>query len=365
MIGVQDGPVSEWQWLMPECCSVRLLVTGGAGFIGSNFIRHWLSKHPDDEIINLDALTYAGDLRNLEDVSRTHPARHTFVRGDIADPDSVLRLVKEHRPQVVVNFAAESHNSRAVLEPARFVHTNVLGTHSLLEAARAMRVERFHHVSTCEVYGELSLGSIGAFREEDPYRPRTPYSASKAAADLLVRAYHETYGLPITISNACNNFGPWQHPEKAVPQFATRALDGLPLPLYEHSHYRREWMHVEDHCRALELVVLRGKPGETYNVGTGEERSVEEIADAILRVIGAPSSLKRYVSERPGHDQRYLLDHTKIATELGWRPQVSFADGLRDTVAWYRDNRWWWGPKRERMELDEFAWLEEARTSRQ
>jgi dTDP-glucose 4,6-dehydratase len=337
---------------------MRLLVTGGAGFIGSNFIRHWLGGHGRDEIVNLDALTYAGDRQSLADVEAKHGPRYSFVHGDIADAQLVERELRERPPDVIVNFAAESHNSRAVVDPTAFTRTNVVGTHTLLEGARLAGVPRFHHISTCEVYGDLALDSDERFSESSPYRPRTPYNASKAAADLLVRAYHETYGMPVTISNCSNNYGAYQHPEKVIPLFTTSALDDRPLPLYRQSANRREWLHVDDHCRAIELVLERGRPGETYNVGSGDERSIEDIADAVLDALGKPRSLKSYVEDRPGHDRRYLLDHTKIEQELGWHPRVPFGDGLAATVRWYAEHREWWTQKKERLgtELDEFAW---------
>ncbi len=337
---------------------MKLLVTGGAGFIGSNFIRQWLSEHADDRIVNVDLLTYAGDRGSLADVERERAARYAFIQADIADADAMAAAFAEHRPNVVVNFAAESHNSRAVLDPGAFVRTNVVGTQVLLDAAKTAGVERLHHISTCEVYGDLPLESTDAFREDSPYRPRTPYNASKAAADHLVRAYGETFRLPVTISNCANNYGPFQYPEKVIPLFATNALDDRPLPLYRHSENRREWIHVDDHCRAIRLILERGTVGETYNVGTADERSVEQIADAVLAALGKPASLKTYVDDRPGHDRRYLLDHAKIERELGWRPQVPFADGLRATLEWYARNRPWWEPKRSALAgtLDEGAW---------
>ncbi len=338
---------------------MRLLVTGGAGFIGSNFIRYWLARHPDDEVVNLDLLTYAGDPASLTDIEQKHGDRYTLVRGDIADAELVSSLLASRRPDAIVNFAAESHNSRAAVDPAIFIRTNVVGTQTLLEAARRAGVPRFHHISTCEVYGDLPLDGGSAFTEESPYRPRTPYNASKAAADLIVRAYHETFGLATTVSNSSNNYGPWQHPEKVIPLFATSALDDRPLPLYQHSANRREWLHVDDHCRAIELVLLDGGSGETYNVGTGEEQSIEDIANAILALLGKPASLKRYVEDRPGHDRRYLLDHSKIERELGWRPTIPFTEGLRETVDWYRAHRSWWAAKKQAVP-DEFAWSRSA-----
>ena len=332
---------------------MKLFVTGGAGFIGSNFIRFWLDRHPTDEVVNFDLLTYAGDPASLADVEGL--SRYAFVRGDIADATAVEGALAGHRPDVIVNFAAESHNSRAVVDPSAFVRTNVVGTQTLLDAARRHGVGRFHHISTCEVYGDLELDSAERFSEDSPYRPRTPYNASKAAADFLVRVYHGTYGLPVTITNCANNYGPWQHPEKVIPLFTTNALDDRPLPLYRHSQNRREWLHVDDHCRAIELVLAKGRIGETYNVGSGDERSIEELADTILKTLGKPGSLKTYVQDRPSHDRRYLLDHAKITRELGWKPTITFVDGIRDTIDWYRANRPWWERKR-RETLDEFGW---------
>lgn len=341
---------------------VRLLVTGGAGFIGSNFIRWWLGEHPDDLIVNYDLLTYAADRASLQDVETERPASYRFVRGDIADAPTVRRALEDGGIEVVVNFAAESHNSRAVLDPGAFVRTNVVGTQVLLEEARRAGVRRFHHISTCEVYGDLALDSPEAFSEASPYRPRTPYNATKAASDHLVRAYFYTYGLPITISNSANNYGPWQHPEKMIPKFTTELLEARPIPLYRQSGHKREWLHVFDHCRAIEAVLLRGRVGETYNVGTGEELSIEAVADALLGLLEQPASLKRYVDDRPGHDRRYLLDSSKIRSELGWGPRIPFAEGLRSTVAWYRANRRWWEEKRRSADVvDEADWA--ARTS--
>src|SRR5438093_2129157 len=292
---------------------VKLFGPDGAGFIGSNFLHRRFDGAMNDEIVNFDLLTYAGDPASLADLEGS--SRYAFVRGDIADADAVDVALARHRPDVIVNFAAESHNSRAVVDPTAFVRTNVLGTQTLLEAARRRGIARFHHISTCEVYGDLALESEEKFTEESPYRPRTPYNASKAAADLLVRVYHHTYGLPVTISNCSNNYGPWQHPEKVIPLFTTNALDDRPLPLYRHSENRREWLHVDDHCRAIEAILARGRLGETYNVGSGDEKSIEQLADAILDTLGKPRSLKTYVEDRPSHDRRYLLDHSKIAAE--------------------------------------------------
>ena len=332
---------------------MRLLVTGGAGFIGSNFVHYWLERHPDDHLVVLDLLTYAGDRRSLAGVED----RIVFVQGDIGDLEGCGRLLEAEGIEVVVNFAAESHNSLAVVDPSLFFRTNALGTQTLLEAARhAGRLERFHHVSTCEVYGDLPLDTDEVFTEDSPYRPRTPYNASKAAADHAVRAYHETYGLPVTITNCSNNYGPAQFPEKVIPLFVTNALDDVDLPLYASTQNKREWLHVRDHCRAIELVLEEGRVGETYNVGSGVEKSIEEIADAVLELTGKPESLKTIVPDRPGHDRRYLLDSTKLREELGWRDEIAWEDGIAQTIAWYADNREWWEPLRDRAPVDEAAW---------
>ena len=322
---------------------MKLLVTGGAGFIGTNFIRYWLRHYSNDAVINLDQLTYAGDLSNLTDIAETHyPKRYKFAHGDILNSAFVEDVLKTEHPDVIVNFAAESHNSRAILHPRRFFETNVMGTQVLLDVARQYGVQRFHHISTCEVYGELPLDSPDTFSESAPYRPQTPYNASKAAADHLVNAYFHSFGMPITISNCANNYGPYQHPEKLIPLFTTNAIQNLPLTLYQSSHNRREWLHVKDHCRAIAAVIKHGKIGETYNVGSGVEKSIEEISDFILDTLGKPQQLKTYVSDRPGHDCRYLLDSQKITHEIGWEPRIPFEEGMRETIQWYIENQEWW-----------------------
>jgi dTDP-glucose 4,6-dehydratase len=331
---------------------MRLLVTGGAGFIGSNFVHYWLERHPADHVVVYDLLTYAGNRASLADVEDDI----VFVHGDICDAELAEQTLRAEGIEVVVNFAAESHNSLAVVDPARFFRTNVLGTQALLDASRAAGVERFHHVSTCEVYGDLPLDSDETFREDSPYRPRTPYNASKAGADHAVRAYFETFGLPITITNCSNNYGPYQFPEKVIPLFVTNALESLPLPLYASTQNRREWLHVLDHCAAIDGVLDGGRTGETYNVGSGLEASIEEIADLVLDLTGKPSELKTIVPDRPGHDRRYLLDTTKIRTELGWAPEHEWPDGLAETVAWYEASREWWEPLKTRAPVEETAW---------
>jgi dTDP-glucose 4,6-dehydratase len=331
---------------------MRLLVTGGAGFIGSNFVHYWLDRHADDRVVVYDLLTYAGNRESLAPVEE----RIVFVEGDICDRALAEVTLRENDVDVVVNFAAESHNSLAVVDPTRFFRTNVLGTQALLDASRAAGVERFHHVSTCEVYGDLDLDTDEVFTEESPYRPRTPYNASKAGADHAVRAYFETFGLPVTITNCSNNYGPFQFPEKVIPLFTTNAVDDEPLPMYASTQNKREWLHVLDHCEAIDLVLHKGRPGETYNVGSGIEATIEEIADRVLELTGKPASLKKIVADRPGHDRRYLLDATKIGEELGWSASRGFDEGLAETVAWYEANRAWWEPLKARAPVEESAW---------
>ena len=317
---------------------MRLLVTGGAGFIGSNFIHYWLGFHPEDEIINFDKLTYAGNLESLKDVEAD--PRYKFIKGDIGDYSTIRKALEGM--DWVINFAAESHNDRAILDPGIFLKTNVLGTQVLLEAAKDASIKRFHHISTCEVFGDLDLDEERKFLEADPYLPKTPYNASKAAANHIVMAYYHTFRLPITISHCSNNYGPYQFPEKIIPLFTTNALKDKPLPLFKSSQNKREWIQVDDHARGIDLILQKGRIGEAYNIGTLVEKSVEEIADAILAYLGKPQSLKTYVPDRLQHDRRYLLDPAKIQQELGWQPQVDFDEGLQTTIEWYRQNESWW-----------------------
>ena len=330
----------------------KLLVTGAAGFIGTNFMRYWTEQHADDDLVAFDALTYAGVRDNVDGL------RHVeFVQGDIGDLPLVEQLLRDRRIDVIVNFAAESHNSLAILDPARFFRTNVLGTQALCEAARRAGVGRLHHVSTCEVYGDLDLDTDQAFTESSPYRPRTPYNASKAGGDHAVRAYHETWNLPVTITNCANNYGPYQFPEKVIPFFTTQALQDKDLPLYASTENRREWIHAVDHCRAIDMILERGRVGDTYHVGTGVEKSIMEIADLVLGHLGKPASLKTIVPDRPGHDRRYVLDWSKIRTELGWTPTIPVEQGIADTIDWYAVNRPWWEPLRDRAPVAEgTAW---------
>ncbi len=317
---------------------MKMFVTGGAGFIGSNFIRYWLAAHPEDDVVNFDALTYAGNLENLKDI-QSH-ARYHFFKGDLANPEDLRTAMQG--VDVVVNFAAESHNDRAILDPGIFVKTNVLGTQMLLAAAKEAHVQRVHHISTCEVFGELELDEDRMFKESDGYMPKTPYNASKAAANHVVMAYYHTFKLPVTISHCANNYGPYQFPEKVIPLFTTNALEDKPLPLFKSSQNKREWIHVLDHCRAIDLIIHKGKIGEAYNVGTLVEKTVEDIADAVLATLGKPESLKTYVPDRLQHDKRYVLDPTKIQSELGWKSEVNFDEGIRETILWYKDHPEWW-----------------------
>jgi dTDP-glucose 4,6-dehydratase len=315
---------------------MRLLVTGGAGFIGANFVQHVLATHPEDTVVTFDLLTYAGNLANLEPVMRD--PRHRFVRADVADADAVAAAVVGI--DAVVHLAAESHVDRSIADATAFLRTNVVGTQVLLDAARRAKVGRFLQVSTDEVYG--SLGPTGAFTEETPLHPNSPYAASKAAADLLVRAAHHTHGLDAVITRCSNNYGPYQFPEKLIPLFVTNALADEPLPLYGDGCQVRDWIHVADHCRALDLVLRRGRAGEVYNLGGGNERRNLDVAVLILQALGKPASLLRHVADRLGHDRRYAIDAAKMARELGWTPQEPFADGIAATIEWYRTQRAWW-----------------------
>lgn len=319
---------------------VEVLVTGGAGFIGSNYVRHALAAHPDWRVTTLDKLTYAGRLENLHDVM-DHP-RHRFVRGDIADAPLVTPLVAASA--IVVHFAAETHVDRSIQGAADFIRTDVLGTFVLLEAARrAPALRRFIQISTDEVYGSVESG---ASRETDELKPRNPYAASKAGADRLAYSFWATYGVPVIVTRASNNYGPYQFPEKVIPLFITNALDRQAVPLYGDGLNVRDWLHVADHCRALDLVIERGQPGEVYNVGGGNDVPNVELTRRILACLDRPESLITPVGDRLGHDRRYCLDTTKLRA-LGWRPSVAFADGLAETVAWYVANQWWWRPIKE------------------
>lgn len=316
---------------------MRILITGGAGFIGSNFIHYWLNKYPADFIINLDLLTYAGNLANLRDLEKNK--HYSFVKGDIVDKKLVANLVKD--VDLVVNFAAETHVDRSILDSSAFIHTNIIGTHNLLEAARLFGGIRFHHISTDEVFGSLGPKDP-KFSEKTPYAPRSPYSAAKAAADHLVMAYFHTYNLPVTISNCSNNYGPYQFPEKLHGLFITNLLEGKNIPVYGDGLQIRDWLFVNDHCEAIDLIVKQGRVGQSYCVGGNNEKTNLEIANAILQLLNLPANKIEFVKDRPGHDRRYAIDATKIKSELGWAPKTSFIDGMKQAVEWYKNNVDWW-----------------------
>ena len=320
---------------------MKIIVTGGAGFIGSNFVHHMVNKYPDYEIINLDLLTYAGNLENLKLVE--DKPNYRFVKGDIADRKFIFDLFEKEKPDVVVNFAAESHVDRSITDPEAFVRTNVMGTTTLLDACRTYGIKRYHQVSTDEVYGDLPLDRPDLFfTEETPIHTSSPYSASKASADLLVLAYHRTFGLPVTISRCSNNYGPYHFPEKLIPLMIANALNDKPLPVYGTGENVRDWLYVEDHCKAIDLIIHNGKVGEVYNIGGHNEMTNIDIVKIICKELGKPESLITFVADRKGHDMRYAIDPTKIHNELGWLPETKFADGIKKTIKWYLENKEWW-----------------------
>lgn len=320
---------------------MKILVTGAAGFIGSNFVFHMRKAHPEYDIIALDSLTYAGNLETLAPVMEED--HFTFVRCDITDREGVRKVFEEHHPDVVVNFAAESHVDRSIEDPGVFLRTNILGTQVLMDACREFGIQRFHQVGTDEVYGDLPLDRPDLFFTEDlPLQASSPYSASKASADLLAMAYHRTYGLPVTISRCSNNYGPYQFPEKLIPLMIANALADKPLPVYGEGLNVRDWLYVEDHCKAIDLIIHKGRVGEVYNVGGHNEKQNIEIVKIICKELGKPESLITHVGDRKGHDMRYAIDPTKIHNELGWLPETKFEDGIKKTIQWYLDNREWW-----------------------
>ena len=317
---------------------MKLLITGGAGFIGSNFVRYMVNKYPEYQIVNLDLLTYAGNLENLKDIENA--SNYTFVKGDIADRTFVKELFETEKFDYVINFAAESHVDRSITNPDIFVQTNIQGTLALLDAAKTIGVKKYLQVSTDEVYG--TLGETGYFTETTPLAANSPYSASKAGADLLVRAYHETFDLPVNITRCSNNYGPFHFPEKLIPLMIINALHDKELPVYGNGLNVRDWLHVEDHCQAIDLVLHNGRIGEVYNVGGNNERTNIDIVKTILKQLGKPESLIKYVKDRPGHDLRYAIDATKLREELGWKPKYTFETGIEQTIKWYLDNQDWW-----------------------
>ena len=320
---------------------MKIIVTGGAGFIGSNFVIHMVKKYPEHEIVNLDLLTYAGNLENLTEVEKA--PNYKFIRGDIADRKFVFDLFEQEKPDIIVNFAAESHVDRSITDPESFVRTNVMGTTTLLDACKEYGIKRFHQVSTDEVYGDLPLDRPDLFfTEETPLHTSSPYSSSKASADLFVMAYHRTFDIPVTISRCSNNYGPYQFPEKLIPLIISRALADEELPVYGTGENVRDWLHVSDHCVAIDLILEKGRVGEVYNIGGHNERTNLEVVKTILKALDKPESLIRFVKDRPGHDRRYAIDPTKMETELGWKPQYVFDTGMKQTIQWYLDNKEWW-----------------------
>jgi len=326
------------------------MVTGGAGFIGSNFARYMLEKYPDYHIVVYDKLTYAGNLDNLKDVTARFAARYAFVQGDICDAAVVRETIRVHDVDTIVNFAAETHVDRSIMDPDAFIQTDVYGTYVLLEAAREFELERYHQVSTDEVYGHVPEG---ASRETDSIAPRSPYAASKASGDLMVNAYYITYNLPVTITRGANNIGPYQYPEKVVPLFVTNAIDGLPLPLYGDGRQVRDYQYVGDHCEAIDLVLHAGEIGDIYNIGTGSEMRNIDMTHLVLELLGQPESLIQPVRDRPGHDRRYALDVTKIRG-LGWEPDHTCEEAVEATVRWYVENEWWWRPIKSGARYQEY-----------
>ena len=327
---------------------MRVLITGGAGFIGSNFILYWFQNHPDDFIVNLDKLTYAGNLENLKGIEKS--SNYSFIKGDICDPKIVKKAMEN--VDIVVHFAAESHVDRSIMDPSVFVRTNVLGTQVLLNEALNANVKRFHHISTDEVFGALDLDDPRRFNEDTPYNPRSPYSASKAAADHLVRAYYVIYKLPITITNCADNFGPYQYPEKLISLAITNVFEGKKVPIYGDGLYVRDWLYVEDHCRAIDLVIAKGKIGETYLIGTDSDIANIDIIKKLLATMESDEKMIEYVADRPGHDRRYAIDASKIKNVLGWKPNFDLDKSLNATVAWYKNNRSWWQKLKNKSYMD-------------
>jgi len=317
---------------------LKLLITGGAGFIGSNFIHYLSNLYPNYKIVNLDALTYAGNLESLRTVEGT--PNYRFVKGSITDRSLINKILENETFDVIINFAAESHVDRSIWNPDTFIHSNIQGTQTLLDAAKQFGIKKFIQVSTDEVYG--TLGENGYFTEETPLAPNSPYSASKASADLLARSYYETYNLPVNITRCSNNYGPYQFPEKLIPLMTIKALQGRELPVYGDGMNVRDWLHVEDHCQAIDLILHKGSPGEVYNIGGNNEKNNLEIVQSILKYLGKSDSMIKFVEDRPGHDKRYAIDASKLKSKLGWLPKYNFDNGIEQTIQWYLDNQDWW-----------------------
>ena len=315
---------------------MKLLITGGLGFIGSNFIRYILKKYPDYEVINLDKMTYCANPENLKDIEKD--SRYKFIKGDICDKELVNDLVSKEKPDVIINFAAETHVDRSILEPDAFIKTDIFGTHTLLEAVRNYKIEKYIQISTDEVYGSIEKG---LFTEQSDLKPNSPYSASKTGADLLVRAYFKTYELPVLITRSSNNYGPWQYPEKLIPLFITNLIEGKKVPVYGDGLNVRDWLYVLDNCSGIDVVLHKGKTGEIYNIGADNERTNKEITEIILKGLGKDESSIEYVKDRPGHDRRYALDSTKLK-KLGWKPEYGFDQAMKETIEWYKNNPDWW-----------------------
>lgn len=328
---------------------MRLFVTGGAGFMGSNFIRYVLTKYPEYEVVNFDKLTYAGNLENLRDME--HDKRYTFVKGDIADAKAVQQAMDKHRPDAILNYAAETHVDRSILDPDAFVRTEVIGTYTLLEAAKTFKNRRFVQISTDEVYGHVASGRTS---ETAMLAPRSPYSASKAGADLLVQAYHTTFGVPTILTRSCNFLGPYQFPEKFIPFFITNLIDGKSLPVYGDGKQSREYIYVDDHCAAIDLLLHEGTAGEIYNISSEKSQENLTVVKLLLKTFGKDESVVEHVADRPGHDRRYALDAAKLRRELHWKPTVAFEEGLRRTVEWYREHEGWWRPLKSGVHLKYF-----------
>lgn len=335
---------------------MNIMVTGGYGFIGSNFIRYWHQNHKEDCIVNVDKFTYAAVKESLSDVEAA-AKNYTSVKADICDFDQMNSIVNDHGIEIIVNFAAESHNSYSITNPTAFYQANAMGPQTLMEVSRRNRnIKRLHHISTCEVYGDMALDSKEAFTEESPLKGNSPYSSSKTCANIAANAYYKTFGIPITISVCSNNYGPYQFPEKVIPLFITNLMQNKPITLYKESENKREWLHVVDHCRAIERILEKGEIGQTYNIGSGLEKNVEDLASLLLAYFGRSEEFKVYVPSRPSHDRRYLLDTAKIKNELGWEAQISFDTGIADTIDWYVKNESWWKPLLDRRPAAEDKW---------